>query len=928
MKCPFAFHDELRQVICEVCGLAVPPNRLNEHLRRVKAHGEAPSTVRSEWIGEHARREASKPETAARQPDGRDEIVALRTVECFQCRNCVSRFSSSKTLRRHRTREHGVREAAGRRRKSTGAERSDGRLWMQSVFGPSSPHHQYFTVRKLATAGGASVRRAPPVDVPGDETTYVGVSELFVRAAERREAERARVTVTGSKEARTPWMNTTGWLEHLKGLDLKQLVTASVLPGRRTTENDLVSICAAVREVFDEATADLAGAGRDLRQWWRSPKADEFSHRPMEALRSTAGFGRYVGYWQRLIVYCLRVRELPGPERLERHRIDFDDETADLLEWLGRLARAPAASEGKLRERNQLLKSHVFVLSATILKRKFLDSGWENPLVHFTAVLGVDESTFRLKEPEDYTSVLAGLIYCSRLILFKDCSDGLTKNLATGETAAATRTELVDSTIDHFQRYRRTYLINGSYTPVSLMLNNLAYGLKKSTLVPGQARVLWVDPERTELKYEGRSITAGGLRTMVRDLLREATDLLWQDLLFTDDDGQRFAPALKNVDDNIALGARGHSGAFLNLDRATELSAGVELVQNRLFRNAGAKKRMLTSTSTFKNSGLKAYGHSTERFLDRLFVLVHVTGGAPARGTEISCTRYRDGPSVDRNLFTIGGRVILISQYHKGMVITDRLKVVPRVLPRAVGELVALYLRYARPFTDALDAIHDGSKPETDYLWETGKGDCWGSNRMARAMGEATEGSLGVRLTVRSYRHVAVAFSRDVVHRGRPAAEQFKDFRSEDPLLEEAEEADGYDPQQATAAQQTGHGIRQRFNHYGQAANLTSKLTSNSLELFTRVSEEWHRFLGLNDEENGCGHRKPQAGDKKHRRQESSADLQNNTQPGKIEARSTPSVEGKVLTLNVTVLQHEQILFQNLPLRRSNGRSRISKRCA
>ncbi|KAK6495599.1 hypothetical protein TWF481_002647 [Arthrobotrys musiformis] len=419
---------------------------------------------------------------------------------------------------------------------------------------------------------------------------------------------------------------------------------------------------------------------------------------------------------------------------------------------------------------------------------------------------------------------------------------------------------------------------------MSLMLNNLAYGLKKAMLVPGQARVFWVNAEvKTELKYEGQSITISGLRSMVRELIKEATDILWQDLLFTDDHERRFMVELKGVDDNMALGAGATSGAFLRLNEAAELTVGVKLVQDRLFENVRAREQMLNMKhvaninigSVFKDSGLKLYAKSVEKFLDKLFVLVHFTGGAPARGTEISCTRYRDSVSVDRNLFTLNGKVVLISQYHKGMIITDRLKIIPRVLPKAVGDLVALYLRYVRPFTDSLDAIYRKDKPETDYLWENGRGDCWNNFCMTRAIEEATQKKLGVRLTVRSYRHVAVAFSRDVVHRHRPMTEQFKDFNSEDILLDETEGAGDQDPEQLVAAQQTGHGIRQRLNHYGQAANLTSRLTSNSLELFTRVSEEWHRFLGLEDDHGEKQELKPKH--KKHNRQESWTNFQDGT---------------------------------------------------
>jgi len=175
--------------------------------------------------------------------------------------------------------------------------------------------------------------------------------------------------------------------------------------------------------------------------------------------------------------------------------------------------------------------------------------------------------------------------------------------------------------------------------------------------------------------------------------------------------------------------------------------------------------------------------------------------------------------------------------------------VIPRFLPKAVGSLVALYLSYIRPFTDFIDRSYD-NKAETDYLWATDKGDCWETERMSEALSEASERLMGVRLTIRSYRHVAVAFSRDVVHVHRPLSQQFKDFICEDQLAEIEDTVDqDTDLEQHLAALQTAHTSRLRLNHYAQNNDLISKFSSQSLEAFGKVSAEWHRFLGFQTEQ-------------------------------------------------------------------------------
>jgi hypothetical protein len=41
---------------------------------------------------------------------------------------------------------------------------------------------------------------------------------------------------------------------------------------------------------------------------------------------------------------------------------------------------------------------------------------FENPLLHFLAVLGIDEDTYRLREGNDFSYMLAGIVYCCRVL--------------------------------------------------------------------------------------------------------------------------------------------------------------------------------------------------------------------------------------------------------------------------------------------------------------------------------------------------------------------------------------------------------------------------------------------------------------------------------------------------------------------------------
>ena len=76
------------------------------------------------------------------------------------------------------------------------------------------------------------------------------------------------------------------------------------------------------------------------------------------------------------------------------------------------------------------------------------------------------------------------------------------------------------------------------------------------------------------------------------------------------------------------------------------------------------------------------------RFRENLLVLVHMTGGQPARGTEILSIRHSNTvKGVHRNVFIENGLIVFVTRYHKGYAVSGDVKIIHRYLPRAVGKL-------------------------------------------------------------------------------------------------------------------------------------------------------------------------------------------------------------------------------------------------
>jgi hypothetical protein len=112
-----------------------------------------------------------------------------------------------------------------------------------------------------------------------------------------------------------------------------------------------------------------------------------------------------------------------------------------------------------------------------------------------------------------------------------------------------------------------------------------------------------------------------------------------------------------------------------------------------------------------------------QTFLRRLLLLVHITGGQPARGTELLILRWRNSARCEtRNIFVENGLVSLVTSYHKNYAATNSTKIIHRYLPSEIGEMLVYYLWLVMPFVEQLHIL--AGLPSTDelgsFLWPAG----------------------------------------------------------------------------------------------------------------------------------------------------------------------------------------------------------------
>lgn len=109
--------------------------------------------------------------------------------------------------------------------------------------------------------------------------------------------------------------------------------------------------------------------------------------------------------------------------------------------------------------------------------------------------------------------------------------------------------------------------------------------------------------------------------------------------------------------------------------------------------------RKKDSKVVWKLSAAKQYVAKIQSFLERLLLLVHLTVGQPARGTDILSLRHCNTVNGNhRSIFIENGLVSTVTSYHKGYNIFGSTKIIHRYLPKEVSELVVYHLWFILPF--------------------------------------------------------------------------------------------------------------------------------------------------------------------------------------------------------------------------------------
>ncbi|HEY4389166.1 MAG TPA: hypothetical protein VGN34_32365, partial [Ktedonobacteraceae bacterium] len=142
--------------------------------------------------------------------------------------------------------------------------------------------------------------------------------------------------------------------------------------------------------------------------WLASANRETTSKDPMNVYLKRATVDRYATYWQRFICFCLRA--------LEEESVGFQF-TQDQLVGLQRLRELyilDIEEEDAIRQK----KKQLLVCSLKFIKQTVYEVGVP-ALVYYSGILGYSKESGHWRQPENFTNILAGLLWCMRVLVLE-----------------------------------------------------------------------------------------------------------------------------------------------------------------------------------------------------------------------------------------------------------------------------------------------------------------------------------------------------------------------------------------------------------------------------------------------------------------------------------------------------------------------------
>ncbi|KAG2001179.1 hypothetical protein GB937_010416, partial [Aspergillus fischeri] len=504
----------------------------------------------------------------------------------------------------------------------------------------------------------------------------------------------------------SPWLELTRWPEYLRGQDLTAVALLGCPPDP-VQEPLLAQFSASVERLIHQAYQTIRNGQINefdqiqINTFFRQPAV---WNRPIQIHLRLKTYRQYCQVWQRLVCFAYRSTGPDQPIQL-RHQLNTAQLAAlDRMEEYGQqlLALPPKGletpqssqapqkaphSSGALgtshaapqplaprpplvppalspqgQEAQDQLDQACLALSIALLDHTLKGDLSDSTLVGFLAVLGVDPARQTFRDPYSYTSYLSGLVKMAQM-------------LVALQAVHLTRTGEVGHPADALDEMRERFLLYGVRAPFGWITRLRTYGKKIQNSTTSLGYIYWSDDEQT-LSYKDLQMSMRGFRQFIASQVELAQAALTQLLLLHEEEVQEeVVPqlALHELQDDPTNNQRGWNFLQDRRTRAALPTTGERWLLDRVLgadwlrgeflqlRQIGQQDQVL-----WREGAVDRYLRQVKEFLERLLPLVHITGGQPARATELLSLRHSNTlHGRHRNIFIEHGLVSTVTTYHK-----------------------------------------------------------------------------------------------------------------------------------------------------------------------------------------------------------------------------------------------------------------------
>lgn len=326
---------------------------------------------------------------------------------------------------------------------------------------------------------------------------------------------------------KTPWLRYTRWDKKFAGQDMNELHALTDPPLAIAVEEKLIwDVVGKVLERCWEGYQDCLAREWDLIPFWLgSVTLEKEDTKPFRSYIAPYTLSRYIGYWQSYILFCYRMFVLKDP-RLEFTRQQFNN-----------LLAAQSMVQSYTEDEAEDLELLLFNVSVALICHS--DYAKEpSSLIHYTGVRGYNVDYKQWRKPQDYTTILAGIQFCMRVIMLEHALPTVLRDDFTEH-----------SPITPVMQFRgvRKWLIDGggkshrwetliTDTPFGRIHRTLNYGMAASQDSIARSRIRW-SADRKTLYFDGRALKLRELIEFVHELLNIAEGIMSKELLFQCDGG-------------------------------------------------------------------------------------------------------------------------------------------------------------------------------------------------------------------------------------------------------------------------------------------------------------------------------------------------------------------------------------------------------